>query len=145
MIYYIVFLSYSTNLKHLSRHTFNISRRLLALSKERVEHDYMHWMVELQLIMDMDCGMTIRVVHNWAHELNYKTPIVIPNAQHWPIIMCNKMPKDTPVGVSQKVFRASLRVKGSTGFAKHQSPDAPDMQFVRMTTLTGEEVVGWPD
>jgi len=59
--------------------------------------------------------------------------------------MCNKMPKDAPVGVSQKVFRASLRVKGSTGFAKHQSPDAPDMQLVRMTTLTGEEDVGWPD
>ena len=49
------------------------------------------------------------------------------------------MLKDAPIGVSQKVFRASLRVKESTSFAKHQSPDAPDMQFVRMTTSTGEE------
>ena len=35
-------LSYLTNLKYLSYHTFNIFRRLLALSKERVEHNYMH-------------------------------------------------------------------------------------------------------
>ena len=49
------------------------------------------------------------------------------------------MLKDAPIGVSQKVFRAPLRVKGSTSFAKHQSPDAPDMQLVRMTASTGEE------
>jgi hypothetical protein len=51
------------------------------------------------------------------------------------------MLKDAPTGVSQKVFRAPLLVKGSTSVAKHQSPDAPDMQLVRMTTSTGEEDV----
>ena len=95
--------------------------------------------------MDMDYGMTTRSAQSSSWTKLQNRHVVILNAHHWPIIMRNEIPKDAPVGVSQKVFRASLRDKGITGFAKHQSPDAPDMQLVRMTTLTGEEDVGWPD